>query len=455
MKKSLFIEFVSLLWPKLALYVTERERPKNRTYLHKEMMTKEYSADQKWEGTSANTTYVAADIVAMDSPLPIKKRSTLATSNGKLPKIGMKKILRETDINTINIMQAQLSMAASDTQRMEERSRIFQKILNDGDACSIGIDEKTEDVFLRGLSNGYVLIEDEDNIGTGLRIDYGYFADNCFGVNTKDTVAREDIQKVFDKADADGNAIVRVMLSKACCDAIRKEDWAKELVADYEGKVYDSDSKLPMPSQTKFQEAFQDEFGAELVTVNRSIIFEKNGKTHTEKPWNTNKLIFLCDENVGTLVWGTLAEATNPVNGVEYTTVDQHKLISRYSTSDPALQEITKGQALVLPVIENVEQIYTLDKSEAVEGDSSSGDEDEGTVVLPTSVYKSLISDPTNSYITINGKKYIKAEVATALTELGVEATATESDEDLITKINSLSDAKTKAFFKKIHEISE
>ena len=84
MKESLFIQFIASIWPKLNLYIKEKDAPAKRTYLHKTMLTPVYSSDQKWEGTSAKTTYVAADMVAMDSPLPIKKRGTLATSNGCL-----------------------------------------------------------------------------------------------------------------------------------------------------------------------------------------------------------------------------------------------------------------------------------------------------------------------------------------------------------------------------------
>ena len=68
MKKSLFIEFISGIWPKLALYVKEKTEPKNRTYLHKTMLREVYSADQKWEGTSAKTTNVAADMVVASPP---------------------------------------------------------------------------------------------------------------------------------------------------------------------------------------------------------------------------------------------------------------------------------------------------------------------------------------------------------------------------------------------------
>lgn len=114
MEKSLFIEYVSKVWPKLSLFIQEKvnNQKKPLKYYHKEMLTPVYSADQKWEGTSANTTYVAADMVAMDSPLPLKNRDSIAQASGKLPKVGMKKVLRETQINAINIMKAHLSMTS-------------------------------------------------------------------------------------------------------------------------------------------------------------------------------------------------------------------------------------------------------------------------------------------------------------------------------------------------------
>ena len=53
MNQSLFIEYVSKIWPKLSLYVNEKVNGKKTqpTYLHKTMLNPVYSADQKWEGT--------------------------------------------------------------------------------------------------------------------------------------------------------------------------------------------------------------------------------------------------------------------------------------------------------------------------------------------------------------------------------------------------------------------
>ena len=430
MNESLFIEFVRRIWPKLSLYVKEKINGTNRTltYLHKTMLTKVYSPDQKWEGTSANTTYVAADMVAMDSPLAPKMRDSIARSNGELPKIGIKKILRETQINAINIMKAHLSNASTDAAKKSVLNRIITRMLDDGTACSIGIDERNEANFLTGLSDGVIIVEGDDdkNTGIGLRVDYGYLAENIFGFVTTGEVTGDDIERVISKVNNDGNSISVIMLALSTYNKIRQSQWAKELAANYRGLSFDNDTKLPVPTSTLFDEAFSDQYGGiSFLKVDRSVKYEKNGKRVSYKPWNANKLIFLPSaDNVGSFVWGTLAEATNPVNGVEYTTIDEYKLISRYSKTDP-LQEFTNGQAICLPVIENVDQIYSLDILEAQTVNTTEEEKDTSDVK-----------------ITIWGSTYKKPEFVAEYNKIaGKNLSATVSDEKLIAAVNRLNDA--------------
>lgn len=421
MKESLFIEYVKKIFPKLQTIIEKvnGKRGNKLTYLHKTMLRKEYSADQKWESASVNTTYVSADMVAMDSPLPAKNRDSIAHANGTLPKVGMKKILRETQINAINIMKAQ---GASFTS-------IANKLTNDPVACSVGIDEKNEANFLTALSNGIVIVEDENNTGTGLRINFNYMPENCFGVEVPNFISYDDIKNVLSKADADGNSITTIMLALSTYNAIRQTQWAKELVANYRGQTVVEGTKLPVPTASLFDEAFADDNnGIKFLKVDRTVISEKNGKRKPYKPWNANKIIFLTTEEVGALVWGTLAEKTNPVSGVVYSTVDEYKLISKYSKNDP-LQEFTSGQALVLPVIENVDQIYSLDitNGQLVDTEAES-------------------SDTGDEKITVWGQAYKKPEFVTEYNKIrGSKLAGTISDDKLIAAVNKLSDAEEAA----------
>lgn len=418
MVQSQFVEYIRKIFPRLQNVVDtvngKRNGDNKRTYLHKSMLRKVYSADQKWSNAAVNTTYVAADMVSMNSPLPIKSRDAIAHANGSLPKIGMKKIMFESDINTVNIMKAQGA----------EWTNIANKLTSDPIACSVGIDEQNEANFLTGLSDGIVAVEDENNTGTALRIKFGYLPENCFGVETQNELTLDDIKRVLAYADNNGDTIITICIALSTYNKLRQTQGAKELVANYRGQTFDSNTKLPVPTASLFDEAFADDNnGVAFLKIDRSIISEKNGKRKPYKPWNQNKLIFLTTEEVGALVWGTLAEKTNPVEGVVYSTVDEYKLISRYRTTEP-FTETTSGQALVLPVIENVDQIYSLDISEAQAVDSSAES-----------------SDSTDVKITIWGNAYKKPEFVKEFNKItGKNLASTIADDKLIAAVNRLND---------------
>lgn len=418
MVQSQFVEYIRKIFPRLQNVVDtvngKRNGDNKRTYLHKSMLRKVYSADQKWSNAAVNTTYVAADMVSMNSPLPIKSRDAIAHANGSLPKIGMKKIMFESDINAVNIMKAQGA----------EWTNIANKLTSDPIACSVGIDEQNEANFLTGLSDGIVAVEDENNTGTALRIKFGYLPENCFGVETQNELTLDDIKRVLAYADNNGDTIVTIAIALSTYNKLRQTQGAKELVANYRGQTFDSNTKLPVPTASLFDEAFADDNnGVGFLKIDRSIISEKNGKRKPYKPWNPNKLIFLTTEEVGALVWGTLAEKTNPVEGVVYSTVDEYKLISRYRTTEP-FTETTSGQALVLPVIENVDQIYSLDISEAQAVDTSAE-----------------TSDSMDVKITIWGNTYKKPEFVKEFNKItGKNLASTIADDKLIAAVNRLND---------------
>ena len=418
MVQSQFVEYIRKIFPRLQNVVDtvngKRNGDNKRTYLHKSMLRKVYSADQKWSNAAVNTTYVAADMVSMNSPLPIKSRDAIAHANGSLPKIGMKKIMFESDINAVNIMKAQGA----------EWTNIANKLTSDPIACSVGIDEQNEANFLTGLSDGIVAVEDENNTGTALRIKFGYLPENCFCVETQNELTLDDIKRVLAYADNNGDTIVTIAIALSTYNKLRQTQGAKELVANYRGQTFDSNTKLPVPTASLFDEAFADDNnGVGFLKIDRSIISEKNGKRKPYKPWNPNKLIFLTTEEVGALVWGTLAEKTNPVEGVVYSTVDEYKLISRYRTTEP-FTETTSGQALVLPVIENVDQIYSLDISEAQAVDTSAEN-----------------SDSTDVKITIWGNTYKKPEFVKEFNKItGENLASTIADDKLIAAVNRLND---------------
>lgn len=353
MRQSIYAEYIAGIFPQLVTSIVEKLNDKNTTtltYLYRDLLTKQYSADGRWASILAEYTRVAADVVAMDSSLPVKSRDSLEVASGDIPKMGMELYLTEKQMSDIDAMIAQglpLDM-------------VVNRIFADTPRAIEGIYERLEDMFLSGLSTGVAL--SPRNEGTGVRVSYGYRAANQFGVaapwNTAATVKTiDDIQKVIDKADEDGNTITHLYADDFWLKNFYASEQAKQAYAFEVGFVGNT---IPNLGFQQAQDLFQRRFGIQLHRVNRSIKTEINGKKNTHKPWKEGVGVFTCDDVIGSLVWAQLAEARRPVQAVQYQTADDFILLSKFSKVDP-LREYTLSQARVVPVINNVDRIYTLD----------------------------------------------------------------------------------------------
>ncbi len=366
MNASLFLEYIDKYFRLVVGKITEKfnDKSKEQTLLHKTMLTEEYSADLNWGATELNHSIVAADVVSLDSPLPLKKRGVISNASGKLPKIGVKYRKGEKAISDINVMIA----------RGADEATIASKVFDDTTKVIKAIDARTEIMFQQALSTGMVLATDEDNDGTAVRAKFGYKDENTFHA-TKAAWGKtgytpiDDIQQMFDKAQEDSNAINHVYISKKYFNLCRNSEQGKLLAAAFSGQVITDKTLLPTPSRSVFLEALADEFGATFHIIDSVFKVEKrDGTSDPVKPWEEANLIGTPDSVVGRLVYGTLAEETNPVSGVNYQKSGSHILVSKYSKTDP-LEEFTAGQALAIPVIDGADSIYIL-HADATSSDS-------------------------------------------------------------------------------------
>lgn len=356
MNRSFYFQFVQQYFPLLVTSIIERlnEKRTNRLpYLFKELLTPTFSADGRWASVLAEYSRVAADVVALDSELPLKTRDSISKASGDIPKLGMKLYLTEKQMKDIDSMIAQGLPV----------NQILNKIFNDLPRCIEGVWERLEDMFLSGLSTGIAL--STRNNGTGVRIDYGYEEDNQFGVAVKwddevNATPLDDIQKLFDKALEDQNTITDLWLDDKALRGLYRSKQVREAYAFDNGVTVAAGGNVPVLDFAKAGQVIQTKFGATLHRVARKIKTELNGKRQSHSPWKTGMVVATCNEVLGSLVWTNTAEATRPVAGVDYQVADEYILVSKYSKNDP-LQEFTSSQAMAVPVIDNVDMIYTLD----------------------------------------------------------------------------------------------
>ncbi len=357
MEQTLYIEEVKKFFPGAAARVVARlndtTNPNALTYLHRQMLRKEYSGDLKWKSLSISGSIVAADVIAMDSSIPLKKRDAIGSASGDIPKIAMELALREKELTDLGIL----------ARAPGRQNDLIRKLFADTEKVIQGQYETLEYMFLLGLSSGVTVMNDANNVGTGIRIDYGYLAANKFGVpvvwsNTSSTPMSDINNRMIDKATTDGNRITTILIDKVTLNRISATAEARNIVANGSGFF---GASAPIPTLSQLNQATQDRYGFVFQVVDRSVRFEKNGVSTNLKPWTPGAVVGLTSNQVGTLTYGTLAEMEHPVEKVNYTTVEDFILVSKFRENRPSLAEFTNSQALVLPVIDGVDSIYLMD----------------------------------------------------------------------------------------------
>lgn len=359
MDKSLYFEFTKKNFPALVTSIVEKineKRQQTLPYLYKDLLNVTFSADGRWSSVLAEYNRVAADIVSLDSELPLKSRDTLTTAHGDIPKMGLKLYLSEKQMKDIDAMIAQGFPFA----------QIAQKIFEDTPRVIEAIYERIEDIFLSELSSGVGV--SERNNGTGVRIDVGYLNSNKFGVsslwasNPTTCTPIDDIQKVIDKSIDDQNIITDLWVDDAWLNGFYKAAQVRAQYA-FDSGVSVSNSTVPVLDFDKAAQVIATKWNITLHRVARKVKTEINGKKQSHNPWQQGMGVFTCDAILGDLVWTNVVESTRPVANVQYQTADQFILVSKYSIVDP-LREFTASQAMVIPIINNVDRIYQLDSTQ-------------------------------------------------------------------------------------------
>lgn len=353
MNPSLFIAYIEKYFPNYVASVSERLNGRSLTnqipFLFLQLLMPRFTADSRWQAVSALYKGVAADVIALGSATPLKSRDSINTYSGELPKIGTKRSLNEVEMKNIESMIAQNRPIAE----------IVNRIFSDVPFVINAVDERLEDIFLSMLSTGKGVAT--NNVGAAVEFNMHFLAENQRGCslafsNASATPITDITTKIMDKADADGHAI------RFCYadDTALRNMYKNAEVRNYFGFQREYPGTIPTLSLAQMESLFQSIWGVELRRVARNTRTEVNGVVSTHKAWKDGNMTFTCDEIVGDLVYTSTAEENHPVAGVAYQKANDYTLVSQFSEQEP-LMEYTKSQAMAVPVINNVERVYTLD----------------------------------------------------------------------------------------------
>lgn len=356
MEASLYSQIIAQYFSPVIGQITEKFNDENHlaTYLHKTMLDNEYSADMTWGSTDINNSVVAADVVSMDSSLPLKRRPSMSNAKGTICKVGMKKRLGEKEQKDIKILMSQGN----------KETEIVRKLSNDDAAVVAGVLVRNEIMFRSGLSSGLSLATDANDTKVGVRVSFGYKDGHTITPSIKWGASNftpvTDLTAMFDTATDEQDSINHVYIQKKYFNLLRKSQEGKELAAYANNLIVTSKTQqLPTPSRSAFLSILQDEFGATFHIVEGKFRLEHpDGSWEDVDPWEDGMVVGVPSEKVGRLVYSDLVEEDAPVDGVQYAKSD-YILVSKYRNTDP-FEEFTASQALCLPVIDGGSHIYRI-----------------------------------------------------------------------------------------------
>lgn len=349
------IQYLERYYPQLVLRVTEKinDSKEEPVYLNKALLNKVKSLTGGWQALLGDHSRVGADYVAMDSHIPLKLRDAMEKVTGDIPKSGIKMQMNEKQMDNLNILLN--SIQADEVE-------IVKRIFEDTQRCIYGIEERIELSFLHGLSEGVTLAAPGipiDNVGTGVRLDYGFLDENKFGVADLGlTSIIDDITRVKDHATDESSALRYMYLESSTLGKLARVPAFRELFAFSSGFV---GSNIPAPSTEGAKNVLKNWFGVEeIILVDRIVKTERDGKRTSVKPWKEGMIVFTANKTVGDLVWADLPESLDRSKTKLYGTSNDYTLTSFWHQDEP-YGHFSMAQARVVPVINDVYNIFHLD----------------------------------------------------------------------------------------------
>ncbi len=324
------------------------EKAEAADYWFKSKLRPSFSSDMNFSSISGTSQNVTADVVTMDSDLPLKSRASIKSYSGEIPKLGMKKYLGERQLKELQVLAA--------TGKPE--ALLASKIFDDYNACAIGSQEKVEFMFRQALSTGVTEIGDDINTGRSIRVDFGIPAANKSGVPVLWSTAAtstpiDDIEAKVTAALNEGVTLGSIVMDQATFNNFKKSTQVRDYYAAFGG--------VGSLNPERVGEFLLADFGLRLTIENRSFKVEKDGAITSVKAWAAGQVSFFTSfDNVGDLVWSDLAEKEAVVEGKVYSYPEAWLMLTKYREGSP-LREFTESQGLVMPVINNVDEIFLLD----------------------------------------------------------------------------------------------
>lgn len=295
-------------------------------------------------------------------------------SNGKEPIMGTEGLetLKQKVLNhsisfslTIDeyrkVLQILDSRSISDAQKSQMLVNLMWKNV---DSAVNSVQSKLDMIFLGALSNkGVFTFDTTNNPEGGVKgtIDYKQPTENQGTVTTSWTDANiatvdcfEDIQAMLDKAQ-DKITLSKILLSQSKLSYILRNKKMKTAVLGTDK----SSTPLLLSGLNEFMK--QNNYPV-FEPIRRTVRVQNNGVLTDYTPWNANSIVFIPDGKLGLIKNAYADNELRQEPGVAYSNFGRIRISQwgKGETDNSNGVEFTKAQSLSLPVITEINAVYSL-----------------------------------------------------------------------------------------------
>lgn len=223
---------------------------------------------------------------------------------------------------------------------------------------------KIDLLFLRALSNeGKVTLDDSTNPEGGAKgeinfnqpsTNIGTSTTTWIDTNQANVDCMEDIQMMLDKA-SENVALGKILCSPALISYMCRSSKMKLM-------VWGSDKQSRLVQLGDINAYLSQNGYPTIVPVRRIVNIQQNGKITPYSPWNEANMVFVPDGQLGVVKNAWANNELKQEAGVAYSNYGRVR-VSQWGvgeTSNSNGVEFTKAQCYALPVITEINSIYTL-----------------------------------------------------------------------------------------------
>lgn len=312
----------------------------------------------KWETlTGEKGAPVMADVISYDASAPQKTREVVGKMSGDIIKTAVKRGMNESDWNEYQ----QLSRDCNGDDDLQD---LLDLSFKDLDFVYNSVRARFEWWCMQLMSKaGFVLnstnnngIVTEEFVGCGMpKANRKVAAKDWANASTADGL--QDIEDVIVAAAADGVSLRYVIMRSDEFSLLKKQKSTMEKV---KGWINQKD-KLTITKKVINEYLAAQEKPVTIVVIDPSVRIEDEAhKRTTVNPWESRRVCFLEDLNVGDIQHGPIAAERSAEYAKKATTLKKDFIfISKWSELEP-FKEWTKAEANAIPVINDPDAMYIL-----------------------------------------------------------------------------------------------